>query len=423
MTVTYGELFAGYGGMYLGLGSVFPGRLAWYSEFAKAPAKVMHHHHPESPNLGDVTTVDWSSVEPVNILTGGTPCQDLSSAGKRAGMREGTRSGLWASMVNAIDTLHPDLVVWENVRGATSASADSAVEFCQGCMGDRPEHTALRALGRVLGDLASLRYDAWWIGLPASDIGAAHRRFRLFVFAAPADNHHPGWGKRSRAIPIGAQQHSLTRAGESPSTPDGLSLLPTLTTDDGGNVTRDSGTFQSLTRTVYQAGQPLLPTPLSSDSSNLWHGDGGPSLAQVIQASGSLTLLPTPAVNDMGGNKTVEWWDAWTDELDARLGNSNGHGKSLGIEARRIEGWEQYQPALERWAAVLGRSAPPHAIPDPRLGHRLSPRFAEWMMGLPDGWVSAVPGLSASHQLTMLGNGVVPQQVAAAAALWLGDTA
>jgi DNA (cytosine-5)-methyltransferase 1 len=132
-----------------------------------------------------------------------------------------------------------------------------------------------------------------------------------------------------------------------------------------------------------------------------------------------VVLLPTPAVNDMGGNKTVEWWDAWTDELDARLGNSNGHGKSLGIEARRIEGWEQYQPALERWAAVLGRPAPPHAIPDPKLGHRLSPRFAEWMMGLPDGWVSAVP----SHQLTMLGNGVVPQQVAAAAALWLGDTA
>lgn len=206
-----------------------------------------------------------------------------------------------------------------------------------------------------------------------------------------------------------------------------MSLLPTLTTDDGGNVTRDSGTFQSLTRTVYQATQPaLLPTPMASDGpgrGRTFPPGQSPSLPQLILRDENLTLLPTPAVNDMGGNKTVEWWDAWTDELDERLGNGNGHGKSLGIEARRIEGWEQYQPALQRWAGVIGRPAPPHAIPDTRLGHRLSPRFAEWMMGLPDGWVSAVPGLSASHQLTMLGNGVVPQQVAAAAALWLADTA
>lgn len=134
-------------------------------------------------------------------------------------------------------------------------------------------------------------------------------------------------------------------------------------------------------------------------------------------------LLPTPAVNDMGGNKTVEWWEAWTDDLDARLGNGNGHGKSLGIEARRVEGWEQYQPALERWATVIGRTAPERAVPDAKLGARLSPRFAEWMMGLPDGWVSAVPGVNLTHALTMLGNGVVPQQVAAACALWLSEAA
>lgn len=181
-------MFAGYGGLELAVGEVFPGaHLSWVAEIDPASARILAHYWPGVPNLGDVTAVDWGSVEPVDIVTGGSPCQDLSTAGRCAGMRPETRSGLWSSMARAIDVLRPRLVIWENVRGALSAEAASGLEPCPGCVGDPDDGPVLRALGRVLGDLADLRYDARWYGLRAADVGAAHERFRVFVFATPRD--------------------------------------------------------------------------------------------------------------------------------------------------------------------------------------------------------------------------------------------
>lgn len=123
-----GSLFSGYGGLDLAVEAVTGARPAWCCEFDAAPSRILAHHWPDVPNLGDITTVDWGTVEPVDILTGGFPCQDLSHAGKRAGLRPGTRSGLWEHMAYAIDQLRPRLVVAENVRGLLSATAASDVD-------------------------------------------------------------------------------------------------------------------------------------------------------------------------------------------------------------------------------------------------------------------------------------------------------
>lgn len=182
-SLTVGDLFTGYGGLSLALDILGPTRTAWVSETDRAASTVLAHRYPDAPNLGDVTRVDWAGVEPVDVLTGGTPCQDLSEAGQRAGMRPGTRSGLWESMAHAIDHLQPALVVWENVRGALSGSAYSRLESGPGRVGDGAGRPVLRALGRVLGDLATLGYDAQWTTLPASAVGAPHLRERVFVLA------------------------------------------------------------------------------------------------------------------------------------------------------------------------------------------------------------------------------------------------
>lgn len=110
-------------------------------------------------------------------------CQDVSAAGRRAGMTEGTRSNLWVAMREAIATIRPEWVVWENVGGALSATAQSNMEQAGGCVGDAGNGPHLRALGRVLGDLTSLGYDTEWRTLRASDIGACHGRARVFVLA------------------------------------------------------------------------------------------------------------------------------------------------------------------------------------------------------------------------------------------------
>jgi DNA (cytosine-5)-methyltransferase 1 len=178
-----GSLFSGYGGLDLAIESVFDAKPAWFVEFDKAPSKILETRFPRIPNYGDITKVDFTKVEPVDILAGGFPCQDLSLAGKRAGLKEGTRSGLWLEFARAIDELQPRMVVIENVRGLLSATAHSDVEQCPWCMGDSNGEPVLRALGAVLGDLADRGYDAEWTGIRAADAGAPHGRFRIFILA------------------------------------------------------------------------------------------------------------------------------------------------------------------------------------------------------------------------------------------------
>ncbi|QIR70705.1 DNA cytosine methyltransferase [Kocuria sp. KD4] len=117
------SLFSGYGGLDLAVEEVFDAETVWFSEFSLAPARVFAHHWPGVPNLGDITAIDWHTVEPVDVICGGFPCQDVSTVGKRAGLHPGTRSGLWAHMATAIDMLQPEWVVAENVRGLLSATA------------------------------------------------------------------------------------------------------------------------------------------------------------------------------------------------------------------------------------------------------------------------------------------------------------
>lgn len=194
-----GSMFSGIGGLCeLGVAPLLGGRVVWHVENDPDAERVLATRWPGTPNLGDVTGIDWTRVPPVDVLTSGFPCTDLSPAGRRAGLAPHTRSGLWQYTADAIAVHRPPLVVIENVRGITSADAVGPVESCPLCVGDRPDR-ALRALGAVLGDLADLGYDARWIGLPAADLGAAHERFRVLVVAAPADApvpHPDGAGRQ-----------------------------------------------------------------------------------------------------------------------------------------------------------------------------------------------------------------------------------
>lgn len=207
-----GSLCSGYGGLDMAVEQFFDAETAWFSEFDAAPSKVLAHRWPGVPNLGDMTRIDWAAAPDVDIVAGGTPCQDLSHAGKRAGMTEGTRSNLWAQMRECVAVKRPRFVVWENVRGAYSAHASSDVEreayydattsdveHDPGLLGIAygPGRPALRALGRVLGDLTDLGYDTRWTGLRAADAGAPHGRFRVFVLArAVADADGEGLAQR-----------------------------------------------------------------------------------------------------------------------------------------------------------------------------------------------------------------------------------
>lgn len=185
-----GSLFSGYGGLDRAVSAVTGAEVVWHCEWEDAPSAILEKNYPGVPNFKDVSKVDWHSVEPVDILTGGFPCQDLSLAGKRKGLNENTRSGLWSEFHKAIEIIKPRLVVIENVRGLLSATAHTDMEHCPWCVGVESGEPPLRALGAVLGDLADIGYDAKWTSVRASDAGAPHNRFRVFIIAYPNSNGH-----------------------------------------------------------------------------------------------------------------------------------------------------------------------------------------------------------------------------------------
>ena len=157
-----GSLCTGYGGLDLAVERVLGGRLVWYAETDPHARTVLAHRFPGVANLGDIRAVDWGTVEPVDVLTAGFPCQDISNAGKRAGIT-GEHSSLWSAVVDAVRALHPSVVYVENVAALLRRGFDV-----------------------VQSDLAAVRYDTRWLCLRASDVGAAHRRDRLFLLAVPA---------------------------------------------------------------------------------------------------------------------------------------------------------------------------------------------------------------------------------------------
>lgn len=397
---TIGSLFTGYGGLDMGVAmAVDPdARVAWTSDVEPGPCKLAEVRWPDTPNLGDITQINWADVEPVDIICGGSPCQDLSLAGKRAGMATGTRSGLWESMAAAIETIRPRLVVWENVLGALSARAYSPVESEPWMLGAGTNGPALRAAGRVCGDLASLGYDCRWAVVRASDAGAPHQRARFFLIGytdgQPWDMRRPATpGQTPGRRPLGQPAGS------------GLgTLMPTPTASDHKAGRRQDGTGHSLTQAVQ-----LLPTPVAQPSGNTpsEHLRKKPGRARVtdlaIIVENNLLptggLLPTPQAVNAAYSGT-------------------GYGPTLNEVATALTPtYGPYAPAIARWEQVTGRAAPPPTTPPRREGGKpqLSARFVEWMMGLPEGHVTGPDlNLSRERQLRMLGNGVVPQQAALA---------
>jgi len=375
MTLTIGSLFSGYEGIGMAVERLFNAVTVWVSDIDKGACKILAHRAPNAVNIGDITKVDWSMVFPVDIITGGSPCQDISTAGKQVGMTEGTRSNLWVEMREAIAVLKPSYVIWENVNAAKSTKAHSDMEPCSGCVGeDSPGSRTLRALGRVLGDLASLGYDAEWRSLRASDVGACHRRERVFVLAYAQGVRHerPGTARVGRSGPPNG------------SSPARLTLLPTpMVTDTQITCPADAKRKSPQLRAVAS----LLPTPRATR--------GG-------SATETMRLLPTPSVADATGGHE-------------RRGGKRSNEPLLKGLAKSPE-WGKYKDAIERAEDALGRPAPSPVEDSPKGGTRLSPAFVEWMMGLPEGWVTDVPGITRTESLKALGNGVVPAQAYAALA-------
>jgi DNA (cytosine-5)-methyltransferase 1 len=327
-----GSLFTGYGGLDMAIN----GDLAWYAEIEPAACRVLEAHHPGVPNLGDITKINWDEVEPVDVITGGYPCQPFSTAGNRKGKND--ERHLWPFVRDAIRTLRPDYAILENVAG----------------------HLTL-GFADVLADLAAIGWDAEWTVVRASDVGACHRRSRLFIFthsSCGSGGTRQGWGDSESERPA----RFTTRNSAFIADTDGASS-ETFAGRQGG------GDFRRL-QPMERGGQA---DSFASDTS---------SAERRRKEHEHLCEAVRPATES---------------------------GERVGIATETD--WGQYTQAIRRWADIIGRPAPAPTIAGPTGRPRLNPVFVEWMMGLPEGHVTG-HGLSAAQCLKMLGNGVVPQQAA-----------
>jgi len=166
--VNVGSLFSGIGGFELGFERAAM-RVSWQVEQDAYCRAVLARHFPDARRFEDVREVGIDNLDPVDLVCGGFPCQDLSSAGRGAGI-DGARSGLWSEFARIVRELRPGYVVVENVPALLTG---------KGKRWDRGP------IGRVLRDLAEARYDAEWACLSAREFGAPHLRKRVWIVALP----------------------------------------------------------------------------------------------------------------------------------------------------------------------------------------------------------------------------------------------
>lgn len=375
-----GSLCSGYRGLDMAVEEVFGASTAWVSDIDPGANKILAHRWPSTPNIGDLTTTHWEDVEPVDILCGGYPCQPFSTAGLRKGTED--ERHIWPYITDALRVLRPRVAIFENVAGHLRLGFDT-----------------------VLADLARLGFDAEWCLVRAAEVGAPHPRQRLFIYATAQDTDREPRDKRRLAAPEQAESRR-TRAD--------------LGGRGGASAAHACGIEPERRGVAGVLGSQAAAEPGEGDQRQ-WAGDTvGDRCAAAADADsgrGAGEHLLWQGQPDATGSSLADAGSWGRDRVHERvepgyLATGAGEGRA-GIRTSAAPGpsnWGRYADAVHRWESVLGRSAP--RATDDR--NRLSPSFVEWMMGVPAGHVTEVPGLSRAQQLKALGNGVVPQQAAAA---------
>lgn len=352
--LTVGSLFSGIGGLDLGFERAGGFRVSWFCEQDPWCRRVLNQHWPGVPVYEDVLRLP-ADVAPVDVLAGGFPCQDISYAGKGAGL-EGERSGLWGrGFVPAIRRLRPRFVVVENVAALLG-----------------------RGFPTVLGDLASLGYDAEWQVLRARDVGAPHQRARLFIVA----HHHSerreeverGGGPLGRAKPDdegeGVADSSCERR-------EGQRVHEPAPRRDAPDISRRSEDMADAT-SAGPEGAGLRGRP-PSESSSVAHACRGGRLAHEQHIHARQPDAPWRREgHDMG--------DAASDLRGAPRNDGRGSPHGAGHQHEwppgpgDAAGWHAYlrrHPGLEP-AVRRGADGIPHRVDRLRgLGNAVVPQVAE----------------------------------------------
>lgn len=428
--ITLGSLFDGIGGFPLAAQRVGITPV-WASEIEPFPLRVTALRFPEMAQLGDITRLKGADVPPVDIVTGGSPCQDLSCAGKRAGIT-GERSGLFLEQVRLIremrevdqhrertaEFVRPRFMVWENVPGTFSSSdgedfrivLEETVRIAApACAVPRPPGGKWYPAGAVMGDGSSLA----WRTLDAQYWGVPQRRARIFLVAdfggtsapqilfepAGLPGHPPTGGETGQApaaqVGVGAEGTGGTRAAFHINQRDEVI--------DTGNIT---GALMAVQNMQMQTFVAAFAAGAGESAGGVGYSE---RISPTLKASSSGNMAPSVlCLSDQGGQVM-----GCSEDVSATL-RSQEHGHQPAVllfdnhrQDCRYDGPLQVAPTMQESYGTGGNNTP-LIVEDggtPQLIRRLTPLECERLQGFPDGWTD-LPGASDSARYRALGNSV-----------------
>lgn len=377
-----GSLFSGIGGLELGLELAGVGHTVWRVEQDEFCLGVLARRWPHAARFSDVRSVGAANLPPVDLICGGFPCQDVSGAGKGAGL-SGARSGLWYEFARVVSELRPGWVVVENVASGAKRWVDAVV--------------------RGLQDLG---YQCLPLPLTANNVGAPHRRGRVLILARlmgappaplgqPAADPFAGWDRLD--VP------GVARGKSTPLDRARLKALGNAVVPQCAEVAGHLITGLSSNPHVRRAAEVLLEEAAAAQVvGEAWDGRAARRYRRRVLARLPETevLLPTPSASSYGSSGNGDPHDgrgqyahAGTPSLDtlARrdlLPTPTAWGREVASacedRTRKAHPGVSLTDVVVHDRSVHGEQ---HGGREPGAG-RLNPDFVEWMMGFATGWTA-----------------------------------
>lgn len=421
-TLKHLDLFSGYGGFTIPA-SKYGIETINFSEIDKYATAVLEYRFPNIRNLGDITKIKPEDLPDVDIITGGSPCQDLSVAGKGAGL-DGGRSGLFFCFINLIKEKQPMYFIWENVKGAFSSS--KGWDFA-----------------RVQIEMEQAGYDVWWQLINAKDFGVPQNRERIFAIGIRKgsgreilfEQRESGQNinELTQGVSDAQRVYDTTLAksqkalGGGQGAKTGLYAVDITRRAKTGYKLRKENNVGTITSTYYKGiGNAERPGVLIDnrykDKGRIYseysptlnsHGDtpGGVCTPNVVVHNLQPRSPNRPSLlknKNAGGSGHLQREDGVTYTVDT--GCTVGV-QMIGSTQQNAARMEDISPALTK-AMGDGGGQIPMKIEDMRI-RRLTPTECERLMGLEDGWTAKgiIDGkevdISDTQRYKMCGNGVV----------------
>jgi DNA (cytosine-5)-methyltransferase 1 len=405
-----GSLFDGIGGFPLSAQrhGIEP---VWASEIEPFPIKVTQHHFPNMKQLGDITQINGAEIEPVDIITFGSPCQDLSVAGKREGL-SGERSGLFSHAVRIIREMraassnnYPRFAVWENVPGAFSSNKGQDFRAVLEEITESEIPMPVSGKWANSGMVRTERVDIAWRIINAMHWGVPQRRRRIFLVA--------DFGGQCAAEILFIEQGVSGNLAESrkarqevaATTGDGVKC--TVYNESGpGWISEGVGCLR-----CEGENRPSRPThicilePIPIHDKATRYKGGGPTRKNDGAANGFGVGKPGDVMPTLGtGDRHAV---AYPDPAHTLLGKANlsfrdAQDTVVSIDCRNFCENKEISATLQSGGYSLNKINPVYVD---YMVRRLTPLECERLMGFPDGWTD-IPGASDTARYKALGNSV-----------------